>query len=135
MAAVTIHSDFGAQENKICHCLHFSPSIWHEVIGLDAMMFVFSMLSFKTAFSLSSFTFIKRLLNSSSLSALRLVSPTYLRLLVFLPAILIPAYASSSLAFHMLYSDTPWGRKELDTSERLHFHSAYKLNKQDDSIQ
>ena len=23
MAAVTVHSDFGAQENKICHCFHF----------------------------------------------------------------------------------------------------------------
>ena len=22
MAAVTIHSDFGAQENKVCHCGH-----------------------------------------------------------------------------------------------------------------
>ena len=27
VAAVTIHSDFGVQENKICHCFHFSPSI------------------------------------------------------------------------------------------------------------
>ena len=25
MAAITIHSDFGAQENKICHCCHFFP--------------------------------------------------------------------------------------------------------------
>ena len=25
MAPVTTCSDFGAQENKICHCLHFSP--------------------------------------------------------------------------------------------------------------
>ena len=25
MAAVTIQSEFGAQENKICHCFHFSP--------------------------------------------------------------------------------------------------------------
>ena len=32
----TICSDFGAQENNICHCFHFSPSICHEVIGLDA---------------------------------------------------------------------------------------------------
>ena len=38
MAAVTICSDFGAQENKICHCFHFSPSICHEVMGLDAMI-------------------------------------------------------------------------------------------------
>ena len=25
MATVTVCSDFGAQENKICHCFHFSP--------------------------------------------------------------------------------------------------------------
>ena len=36
-----------------------SPSICHEVTGLDAMILVFSMLSFKPTFSLSSFTFIK----------------------------------------------------------------------------
>ena len=41
MAVVTIHSDFGAQENKICHCFHFSPSIRHEVMGQDAMILVF----------------------------------------------------------------------------------------------
>ena len=56
------------------------------------------MLSFKPAFSLSSFTFFKRLFNSSLLSAIRIVSSTYLRLLLFLPAILIPVCNSSSLA-------------------------------------
>ena len=30
--AVTICSDFGAQENKTCHCFHLSPSISHEVM-------------------------------------------------------------------------------------------------------
>ena len=49
------------------------------------------MLSFKPAFSLSSFTFIKRLSRSSLLSATRVVSSAYLRLLIFLLAILIPA--------------------------------------------
>ena len=39
-----------------------SPSICHEVMGLDAMILVFLMLSFKPAFSLSSFTFIKKYL-------------------------------------------------------------------------
>ena len=73
------------------------------------------MLSFKPASSLSSFTF-KRLLSSPSLSIIRVVSFAYLRLLIFLPAILIPACASSSPAFHMM-------------------HSAYKLNKQGDNIQ
>ena len=38
----------------------FSPSICHELMGLDAMILVFLMLSFKLAFSLSSFTPIKR---------------------------------------------------------------------------
>ena len=33
------------------------PSICHEVMGLDAMIFIFWMLSFKPTFSLSSFTF------------------------------------------------------------------------------
>ena len=49
-----------------------SPSICHEVMGLDAMMFIFWMLSFKPAFSLSSFIFIKRLFSSYLLSAIRL---------------------------------------------------------------
>ena len=50
MAAVTIWSDFGAQENKICHYFHFSPSYLHEVMGPDAMILVFLKLSFKPAF-------------------------------------------------------------------------------------
>ena len=64
----------------------------------------------------SSFTFIRRIFSSSSLSAIRVVSSAYLRLLLFLLAILILAWASSSLAFHMMYS-------------------AYKLNKQGGNIQ
>ena len=93
-----------------------SPSIRHEVTGPDAMTLVFWMLNFKPTFSLSSFTFIKRLFSSSSLSAIRVVSSAYLRLLIFLPAILIPDCASSSPAFHLMYS-------------------AYKLNKQGDNTQ
>ena len=93
-----------------------SPSICHEVMGPDAMILVFWMLSFKPTFSLSSFAFIKRLFSSSSFSAIRVVSSAYLRLSIFLPAILIPACASSSPAFLMMYS-------------------AYKLNKQGDNIQ
>jgi len=74
---------------------NFSPSVCHEVMGPDAMTFIFWTLSFKPTFSLSSFTFIKRLFSSSSLSVIRVVSSAYLRLLIFLPAILIPACASS----------------------------------------
>ena len=113
MAAVTTCSDFEVQENKIYHCFHCFP-IYLQCS--DAMIFVFWMLSLKPALSLSSFTFIKRLFSSSSLSAIWVVSSAYLRLLIFLPAILIPACYSSSPAFLMIYP-------------------AYKLNKQGDNIQ
>ena len=93
-----------------------SPSICHEVMKLDAMILISWMLSFKPAFSVSSFTFIKRLFNSSLLSATSMVSSAYLRLLIFLPAILIPACDLSSLVFHMM-------------------SSTCKLNKQGDNIQ
>ena len=62
------------------------------------------MLGVKPAFSLSSFTLIKRLFSSSKLSVMWVVSSAYLRLLVFLLAILIPAWASPSPAFCMMYS-------------------------------
>ena len=75
------------------------PFICHEVMGPDAMILIFWMLSFKPTFSLSSFTFIKKLFSSSSLSAIRVVSSAYLRWLIFLPAILIPACAFSNPAF------------------------------------
>ena len=81
----------------------FSPSIFHEVMEPDAMILVFWMLSFKPAVSLSSFTLIKKLFSSSSLSAIRVVPSAYLRL-SFLLEILIPTYESSSPAFHMMYS-------------------------------
>ena len=90
-------------------------SDWTELMGPDVMILVFWMLSFKPTFSLSSFTFIKRLF-SSLLSAIRVVSSAYLKLLIFLPAILIPACASSSPAFLVMCSSC-------------------KLNKQGDSIQ
>ena len=79
------------------------------------MILGFIMLSFKPDFSLSSFTFIKRLFSSSSVSAIILVSSAYLRLLIVLLAILIPAYEYSSPKFCMMYS-------------------AYKLNKQGGNI-
>ena len=68
----------------------FSHSVCHEVMGLDAMILVLLMLSFKPAFSCPSFTLIKRLFGFSSLSAIRVVSSAYLRLLMFLTAISIP---------------------------------------------
>ena len=79
-----------------------SPSVCHEVMGPAAMIFIVWMLSFKMALPLSSF--IKRLFSSSLLSAIRVISSAYLRLLIFLLAILIPACASSSPAFLMMHS-------------------------------
>ena len=57
MAAVTICSDFGAQENKNCHCFHFFPIYlpWGHGIGCHDLSF-FECWVFKPAFSLSSFT-------------------------------------------------------------------------------
>ena len=80
------------------------PTICHEVMEPDAIILVFLMFHFKPTFSLSSFSFIKRLFSSFSLSAIRVVSSAYLRLLIFLLATLIPACASSSPAFLMMYS-------------------------------
>ena len=88
-----------------------SPSVYHEMMGPDAMMFILWMLSFKPGFS-----FVKRIFSSSSLSAIRVMSSACLRLLIFLPAILILVCPSSSLAFLMMYS-------------------SYKLSKQGDNIQ
>ena len=70
----------------------------------------------QASFLIPSFTYIKRLFSSSSLSTITMVLSAYLRLLVFLPAILIPVCASSSPVFLMMCS-------------------AYKLNKQGDNIQ
>ena len=88
--AVSIWSEFGAPQIKSVTISTVSPSICHKVMGPDAMIFVFWMLSFKPTFSFSSFTLFKRLFSSSSLSAIRMVSSAYLRSLMFLPAILIP---------------------------------------------
>ena len=113
MAAVTIHSDFGAQENKICHCFHFFSFYLPRSDGIGCHDLSFLSVKFQASF----FTLlIKRLFSSSSLSAIRVVSSACLRLLIFLPSVLIPACDSSSPAFLMM-------------------HSAYKLNKQGDSIQ
>ena len=89
-------------KTKVSYCFHCFPVFCHEVMGPDAMTLVFWMLSFKPTLSLSSFTFIKRLFSSSSLSAIRVVSSAYLKLLMFLLEILSPGCASSSPAFLMM---------------------------------
>ena len=112
MAAVTICNDFGAQENKICHCFHFSLLYLplSDGTGCHDLSFMNIFKVSSQLFSLSSFTLIKRLFSSSSLSAIKVVSSAYLRLL-FLLAVLTAACDSFSPVFCMM-------------------HSAYPLNKQ-----
>ena len=90
--------------------------VCHNVMGLDAVILVFWMLSFKPAFSLLFFTIIKTLFSFSLLFIIIMVSSAYLRLLIYLSAVWTPACDSSSPACHVMYS-------------------AYKLNKQGDNIQ
>ena len=98
------------------HCFHCFPIYlpWSDETGCHNLSFL------NVEYSASFFTLFfhphQRLLSSSSLSAIRAVLSAYLRLLIFLPAILIPACASSSPGFLMMYS-------------------AYKMNKQGDNIQ
>ena len=73
-------------------------------------------IEFQASFFTLLLHFHQEALFSSSLSAIRVVSFEYMRLLIFFPEILIPACALSSLTFHMMYS-------------------AYKVNKQSDNIQ
>ena len=80
-----------------------SPSICHEVMGLDAMILVFWMLSFKPTFHPPFSPSSRSSLVPFCFLPLELVLSAYLRLLIFLPGILIPACASSSLAFCMIY--------------------------------
>ena len=82
-------SDFGAKENIMCHCFPiYLP--WSD--GTRCHDVCFRMLSFKAAFSLSSFIFIRRLFSSFSLSAIKVVSSAYLRMCIFLLAILTVAW-------------------------------------------
>ena len=109
MAVVTICSMLEPKKIKSLTVSIVSPSICHEVMALDARILCLNV-EFKVTLSRSSFTFIKRLFSSSLLSAIRVMSPAYLRLVIFLLAILISACHSSRLTFHLMYS-------------------AYKLNK------
>ena len=113
MSAINICSNLGAQKNKVSHCFPiYLP--WSDGSGYHDISFL--NVELQANFLLFSFTFIKRLFSSSSLSVIRVVSSVYVRLLIFLPAILIPACASSSPAFLLMYS-------------------ACKLNKPGDNIQ
>ena len=112
MTAVIIHSSFGAQKNKVCHYSHFFP-----ICFPDAVIFAFWMLSLKPAFSLSSFTFIKRLFIKFLFAfCIRMVIICICEVVDISSSNLIPACASASQVFHMM-------------------HCEYQLNKQGDNIQ
>ena len=124
MAAVNICSDFGAQENEVCHCFHCFPIYlpWSDGTGCHDLHFL--NVNFKPAFSFSSFTFIKRLFSSSLLSATRVVSSAHLRSLIFLLSILIPTCASSSLAFCLMY----YACKLNEQGDNIHFwHTPFPI--------
>ena len=82
MPPVSIHSDFGAQENKICRCFQFFPFYFPWSDGTRCHDVSFLNIEFQASFSLSSFTLIKRPFSSSSLSDIRVVASAYLRLLI-----------------------------------------------------
>ena len=103
-------NNFAAQRNKFCHCFHCFPIILplNDGTGCHDLSFlnVECLLNVKPAFSLSSFTFIKRLFSSSSLSAVKVVSSACLRLLIFPLAVLIqlvfyPAWNFSCCTLHV----------------------------------
>ena len=132
MAAVTIRTDFGGQENKICHCFHLFPFCvtWNDELG--AMIWVLFCFVLFSCW-LSSQLFHVPLLPSSRgfLAPLHFLPLKWYHLHAWgcwnlsqpcfprhpqLLAILIPAWDSSSLAFCMMYS-------------------TWKLNKPGDNIQ
>ena len=116
MAAVTVAVILEPKEKKIFHCFYFFSIYlpWSDGTRCHDLSF------FHVEFQASFFTLLfhphEKALNFPLLSAIRVVSSVYQRLLIFLPAILIPVCASSSLAFHMTYT-------------------TQKLNKQSDTIQ
>ena len=107
MAAITVCCDFvcvcvcsvaSTQENKVWHCFHFFFPIflpWNDGTGYHD-------LSFFECWILSQLFHspLSPLFSSSLLSAIRVLSSAYLRLLIFLPAILIPACDSSQIKPH-----------------------------------
>ena len=117
MATVTICSDFGAQENKVCHFFQFFPFYLPWSYGTWCHDLSFLNAEFKPAFSLSSFIFINRLFSSSLLSAIKVVSSAYLRLLIF--------------------SQQSWFQPVIHPAQHFSWciYSAYKLKKQNDNIQ
>ena len=86
--------------------IHYSETELNWTDGNRCYDLSFLSIEFKPTSSFSSFTFIKWLINSSLLSTIRVVSSVYLMLLIFPLAVLTPACASFSQAFHIM--DLGW---------------------------
>ena len=106
MAAVSICSDLGAPQNKLSHCFHCFPIYLPRSDGTDLSVL-------NVEFQANFFTLLFYLQEALlfSFSAIRVVSSADLKLLIFLSAILIPACASSSPPFHVMYSADKQGDK------------------------
>ena len=115
MTAVTEWSDFEPKKRKSVTVSTFPPSICQEQWDGMPWSLSFACWILSQLFH-SPLLHSSRALSSSLLSAIKVMSSAYVRLLIFLLAILIPVGDSSSLAFHMM-------------------HSVYRLNKQGDNIQ
>ena len=117
MTAITVFSDFGAQENKACHWFCCFPIYlpWSDGTRCHDLSFFECWVSSQLFQSLSPSTRDSSVLSLSLCFSFRVISSAYLRLLIFLLEILITACDSSRLAFLMMYS-------------------VYKLNKQGDNI-
>ena len=146
MAVIIVLSDFGAQENKICQCSHSFPIYLPWSDGARCHCICFLNIVFKPAFSLSSFTFIKKLFISSSFSFIRVVLSAWASLMAqrlkCLPAMWETGFdpwvekipwrrkwqptpvflPGESHGRRSLVGYSPRGRKESNTTERLHFH-------------
>ena len=72
MVVVTVHRNW-VQENNVSHCFHCFSIYFSWNDGTNIMIFTFLMLTFKPAFPLCSFIFIKSLFSSSLLSTIRVV--------------------------------------------------------------
>ena len=94
----------GTLKSLLQHHSSKASILWHWAFFIVQLSHPYMTTGKTITFSLSSFTFIKWLFSSSSLSATSVVSSAYLRLLIFLPAILIPACSSSSPVFLMTFS-------------------------------
>ena len=119
MASITICSDFGVPQNKVCQCFYCFPTICHEVMGPDAMIFVFWIWALSQLFH----------------SPLSLSSRGSLVFLHFLPKGLCHLHIWGYSYFSWQSWFYPAQSCVSSSPAFLMMYSAYKLNKRHDTIQ